>query len=95
MHFVVAWESQAQGERWSEITMTLEEGFAGYSWIRLLRSFYVIEIGFEADWSTIHERLLGIADHFPGEFNFLMGPIYDLDSNYFVYEMPDKGYYRS
>jgi len=95
MHFVMAWESQTQGERWREINNTVENGFIGYSWLRLLRTFYVLEIDSDNDWNVVHERMLAIASRFPGEFNFLMSPIYDLDSNYFVYEMPDKDFYQS
>ena len=95
MHFVVAWESETQDNRWNEINKNLENSLSGYSWLRLLRTFYILEIDEERDWHIVHERLLAVAAHFPGEFNFLMSPIYDLDSNYFVYEMPDKGFYRS
>jgi hypothetical protein len=95
MHFVVAWETQSQGERWNEINSAMEEGLLGYSWIRLLRMFYVVDIDSDDDWNIVHEKLLAIAAHFSGEVNFLMSPIYDLDSNYFVYEMPDKGFYQS
>lgn len=95
MHFVVAWETQSQGERSDEITSAMLDGLLGYSWIRLLRTFYVLNIDSEHDWNIIHEKLLAIAAHFSGEVNFLMSPIYSLDSDFFVYDMPDKDFYRS
>jgi hypothetical protein len=95
MHFVVAWETKSQGERSNEINSVMEEGLLGYSWIRLLRTFYVLDVYSEDAWSIVHEKLLAIAAHFPGEVNFLMSPMYYLDSDYFVYEMPDKDFYQS
>ena len=95
MHFVVAWETQSQGKRRNELTSAMEKGLMGYSWVRLLSMFYVVDMNSERDWSIIHEKLLAIAAHFSGEVNFLMSPIYYLDSDYFVYEMPDQNFYHS
>ena len=95
MHFVVAWETQSQGERLTEINNAMQNGLTGYSWIRLLRTFYVLDVTSERDWSIVHEKLLSIAAHFSGEINFLMSPIYYHDSDYFVLEMPDKDFYHS
>jgi hypothetical protein len=71
------------------------EGLYGYSWLRLLSSFYILDIDSEHDWNVIHERLLSATVRFKGEVNFLMSPIYDFDSDYFVYEMPEKDFYQS
>jgi hypothetical protein len=95
MHFVVAWETQSQGERRNEITSAMEKGLSGYSWIRLLSAFYVLDVYSEQAWNIVQEKMLAIAAHFPGEVNFLMSPIYYHDSDYFVYEMPDKDFYHS
>jgi hypothetical protein len=35
------------------------------------------------------------AERFKGKIDFLMSPIYDLDSDYFVYEMPEDDSYHS
>ena len=95
MHFVVAWETRSQGERLAEINSAMENGLRGYSWIRLLRTFYVLDVVSEHDWRVVHEKLLAIATHFSGEVNFLMSPIYYHDSDYFVLDMPDADFYRS
>lgn len=70
------------------------EGLNGYPWLRLLSSFYILDIDSQSDWNVIHERLLSAAERFRGEVNFLMSPIYDFDSDYFVYDMPEKNFYR-
>lgn len=95
MHFVISWEIKPGGEQRTEINDAMLTGLVGYSWIRLLSAFYVLDIDAERDWSVIHERLLAVAQRYSGEVNFLMSPIYEFDSDYFVYEMPDKGFYKS
>lgn len=94
MHFIVSWDLKAQGDRWAEIDNALLGGLDGYSWLRLLSAFYIIEIDFEADWQRIHEKLLSVAQRYPDEANFLMSPIYYADSDFFVYHMPDADFYR-
>ena len=77
-----------------EINNAMLEGLHGYSWLRLLSSFYILDIDSERDWNVIQERLLSIAERFRGEVNFLMSPMYDFESDYFVYEMPEEDFYR-
>ena len=94
MHFIVSWEITSGGKRREEINNAMLAGIHGYSWIRLLSAFYVLDIEYESDWTVIHEKLLSIAGSFSGEVNFLMSPIYDLDSEFFIYQMPKEGYYK-
>jgi hypothetical protein len=94
MHFIVSWEITSCGKRLEEINNAMLAGIHGYSWIRLLSAFYVLDIEYESDWTVIHEKLLSIAGRFSGEVNFLMSPIYDLDSDFFIYQMPQEGYYK-
>ena len=94
MHFVVSWELKPQGKRSGEINSAMLEGLSGCSWLRMLSSFYIVDIDSERDWNVIHERLLATAERFKGEVNFLMSPIYDFDSDYFIYEMPGRDFYR-
>jgi hypothetical protein len=91
----VSWELKAQGNRKVEINNAMLEGLRGYSWLRMLSSFYILDIDSQHDWNMIHERLLATAEQFKGEINFLMSPIYDFDSDYFVYEMPEDDSYHS
>jgi len=95
LHFIVSWELKTQGNRQMEINKAMLEGLHGYSWLRLLSSFYILDIESEHDWNMIHERLLSTAERFKGEVNFLMSPVYDFDSDYFIYEMPERDFYQS
>jgi hypothetical protein len=91
----VSWELKAQGNRRSYINNAMMESLDGYSWLRMLSCFYILDIDSERDWNVIHERLLYTAEKFKGEVNFLMSPIYDFDSDYFIYEIPEKDFYQS
>lgn len=95
MHFVVSWDLRAQGSRWAEINAAMLEGLRGRSWIRMLSTFYILEIESDQDWPVIQESLLSVAQIYSGEVNFLMSPVYDFDSDYFVYQMPDGDYYKT
>jgi hypothetical protein len=92
MHFIVSWDLRTQANRRPEIDHAMLDGLRGYAWIRLLSTFYILEIGSDQDWQVIHKNLLSIAQGYPGEVNFLMSPIYDTDSNFFVYQMPDSDF---
>jgi hypothetical protein len=95
MHFVISWEIKSGDKQRSEINDAMLAGLAGYPWIRLLSAFYVLEIRSDQDWLVIHEKLLAIARQYGGRVNFLMSPIYEFDSDYFVYQMPNKDFYRT
>lgn len=95
MHFVVSWEITPIVTQCGEINNALLEVFRGYSWLRLLPSFYILEADSQNEWNVIHQKLLTIAQKYQGEVNFLMSPLYDVDSEYFVYQMPDRDFYRN
>jgi hypothetical protein len=94
MHFVVSWEIKPKGSKQGEINTAMLQGIQGYSWLRLLSTFYILEVDARHDWNVVHEKLLAIAQRYQNEVNFLMSPLYDIDSEYFVYQMPDQDFYQ-
>jgi hypothetical protein len=95
MHFVVSWDLSAEQDRWVEINRAMLEALNSHDWLRLLPAFYILEIESEKDWQVIQDKLLSAAQRYSGEVNFLMSPIYDSDSNFFVYQMPENSFYRT
>jgi hypothetical protein len=95
MHFVASWDIKASDIESEEIQTALIKSLDGYSWLRLLNTFYVLEVDFEQDWNVIHERLISVAQRYAGKVNFLMSPLYEFDSDYFVYHMPESDFYKS
>jgi len=94
MHLIVSWDIEQSSRRAEEIDDAMKRGLDGYSWIQPLSGFYILEIGSALDWNLIQDRLLLIAQNFSGEVNFLMSPIYDAETDYFVYQIPDKNFYK-
>ena len=94
MHFIVSWDAKSGGILSTEINDAMIGSLYGYSWIRLLNAFYIVDIDFGQDWNIIQEKMLSAAQRYAGQINFLMSPIYDRDSNFFVYDMPDEDFYK-
>jgi len=95
MHFIVSWDAKSGGNLSPEMNDAMIGTLYGYSWIRLLNAFYIVDIDSGQDWNVIQEKLLSAAQRYAGEINFLMSPIYDCDSNFFVYDMPDEDFYKA
>jgi hypothetical protein len=95
MHFIVSWEVKAGDKKMPEMHNAVKDTLLGYSWVRLLNSFYVIDINSEREWTIIQEKLLDVAQRYSGKVNFLMSPIYDFDSDFFVYSMPNEDFYEN
>ncbi len=95
MHFIVSWEIVTESNKFEEINQALLQQIMDYEWIRLLGNFYILDINCECDWVRVQQRFLSISERFPDEVNFLLSPIYNCDSNFFVYRMPESGYHSS
>jgi hypothetical protein len=91
----VSWEIKPKGADRGKISSAMLEGLQGYSWLRLLSTFYILEVDSQHDWNVVHEKLLAIAQRYQDDVNFLMSPLYDIDSEYFVYKMPEKDFYQT
>ena len=95
MHFIVSWDVKSGGILSTEMNDAMIGSLYGYSWIRLLNAFYIVDIDSGQDWNIIQEKMLSAAQRYAGQINFLMSPIYDCDSNFFVYDMPDEDFYKT
>ena len=95
MHFIVSWDLRPKENPAEKIGNALMECLRGYSWIRLLKTFYIVDIDSGQDWNVIQAKMLSAAQRYPGEVNFLMSPIYDCDSNFFVFDMPDEDFFKN
>jgi len=94
LHFIISWEISSESSNSEEINQALLQQISDYEWIRLLSNFYILDINSECDWVRVQQRFLLVSEKFP-EVNFLLSPIYNCDSNFFVYRMPENGYHSS
>lgn len=75
MHFIVSWDTKAQGERQSEINSALKGCLKGYSWVRPLVAFYIVKVDSQKDWDSIFECLTNVARQYKREANFVLSPL--------------------
>lgn len=94
MHVIVSWDIKPQGVRRNEINNAMKEGLLGYSWIHPLDTFYIVDLNSDLDWPVIQGRFLSIAQHFSDEVNFLISPVYEEETKYFVFHIPDHDFYK-
>jgi hypothetical protein len=95
MHFIVSWDIKSDKDRSCEINNAMKKGISGYSWLQPIPDFYIVEIYSGLDWESIREKLLRVAERFPGEVSFVMSPLYDCETDYFISHIPpDDDFYR-
>jgi len=94
MHLIVSWDIKSDTERSTEINSAMREGISGYSWIQPISDFYIVEVSSGFDWEFIKGNLLRTAEKYSGEVCFLMSPLYECDTDYFVSHIPDNDFYR-
>lgn len=44
MHVTVSWDISATGNRWNEINNLMKGALKGYSWVRPLKTLYVVKV---------------------------------------------------
>lgn len=78
MHFVVSWNIKTDppnSARLNEINEAMKKGLGNYSWVRPLKTFYIVKVKSQSDWNKIHNDLVEIAKKFGKEVNFIMSPL--------------------
>lgn len=74
MHCVVAWNVVATGATGREVNEALRECLRGYSWVRPLPSFYIVQIADEYVWAVIRASLVEVARAHPKAVNIVVSP---------------------
>ncbi len=75
MHLAVYWHVRVGGEPAKTVGDAIREVLKGYSWVRPLDSYYVIQVGGEADRAEIHARLLQFARANAGTVRYVITPL--------------------
>ena len=70
MHFIVSWDVKSGGILSTEMNDAMIGSLYGYSWIRLLNAFYIVDIDSGQDWNIIQEKLLSAAQRYRGRNKF-------------------------
>lgn len=74
MHVMLSWDIPAEGERWKEINQQLRECLSSYSWVRPLKTVYVVKVDDHAERKALIAALTDVARSAPERVHFLMTP---------------------
>lgn len=75
MHVALSWDISASGERWTQINNAMREQFKGYSWVRPLRTFYVIKVQSTDDRDALVNRIVEVTKGFTETIHFVVTPV--------------------
>lgn len=94
MHCIVAWNITSSENRRAEIDDAMTQGIKGYSWVHPLDTVYIIKMHTDQDWFTIKQNLCVIAGQFPEEVNFMLSPLYEGETEYYIHRISDDNLYK-
>ena len=60
MHVTLSWEITATGQRWTEINNALKGALKGYSWVRPLKTLYVVKLASAEERQELKDAILGV-----------------------------------
>lgn len=75
MHFVVSWDIEAIGEEWNTEDTKLRDKLKAYSWVRPLKTLYIVKVDSQAIWDSILTELGAVAKSSPKTVHFIMSPL--------------------
>lgn len=71
---MLSWDISAEGERWKEINSSLVAALKPHSWVRPLKTVYVVKVASESAASALNQRLVAIARGVKEDISILMTP---------------------
>jgi hypothetical protein len=61
MHITLSWDISAEGARWTEIDSQLKAIIKPYSWVRPLKTVYVVKVASTEERARLVERFAEVA----------------------------------
>lgn len=75
MHVTLSWDISAEGAKWNEINEELKALIKGYSWVRPLKTVYVLKINSQEDREKLIESLTARIKEKNYSVNLLVTPV--------------------
>lgn len=75
MHLMLSWDISASGERWKQIDQLLLTALKPYSWVRPLKTVYVVKVAGEQQRAALEADLVAKAKSVTETVYFLMTPL--------------------
>jgi hypothetical protein len=77
MHLALSWDISASGERWKQIDQLLLSALKPYSWVRPLKTVYVVKMASEQERVVLLADLTAKAKSVSETVHFLISPLMD------------------
>ncbi|WP_144401577.1 hypothetical protein [Isoalcanivorax pacificus] len=74
MHIVISWDISAEGNRWNTINDEMKECLSGYSWVRPLKTFYVVKVNSSNHREQLITALQSVAKSNSEKIHFVASP---------------------
>ena len=74
MHCVVSWDIKSEGEAWKLLNDQLLEQLKGYSWVRPLNTFYIVQISSQENWTALLNKFQTVAKPGLDKIHLVMSP---------------------
>ena len=75
MHFALSWDISASGDRWREINDAMKVLLKGYSWVKPLKTFYVIKVDAAEQREKLIDGLVEVVGRYSEAINFVATPV--------------------
>jgi hypothetical protein len=80
MHALVSWDIKSEGDEWNRINEAMRECLRGYSWVKPLSTFYIVQIDDATDRADLKDDLVSVCKQNPGKVHFVISPALTGDS---------------
>ncbi len=74
MHVTLAWDITATGDRWSQINTALKGVLKGYSWVRPLRTVYIVKVSSSEERQQLKDALIAVVESVSEKVHFIITP---------------------
>lgn len=75
MHFIVSWDIKTVEPEWSRLNQLLKQGLEGYSWVKPLKTLYIIKVNSVEERTIISNAIKQVAKNNPKKINILISPL--------------------
>ena len=75
MHIVVSWDISVNGDKWKEINDALKSCLKGYSWVKPLRTLYIVQVQTVDERKTIKNSMIEVCKKYSAEIDLVISPV--------------------
>ena len=75
MHFIVSWDIKTPEPEFSRLNDLLKQCLKGYSWVRPLKTVYVVKVNSNEEKEVIKQQLKDVAKENQKKINILISPL--------------------